>query len=103
MSISAGPAPRPIHFQRSMVFIDGTNLLYRLASPRLRLRGPLSTIFWHQALEGRQLVRTYFYSSAPHLEKAKQVHGENVFDGVRVGGHGRCSSNRRRKLERKRR
>lgn len=85
MATSPPPAPRPIHFQRAMVFIDGTNLFHRLASPRLKLREPLSERFWAACgLEGRQLVRAYLYTSPPHLEAAKLVHGESAFDNTRV-------------------
>ena len=83
--MSAGPAPRPINFQRAMVFIDGTNLFHRLEAEKLRVRRRLADDFWASTvLEGRQLVRTYLYSSKPHLDKARTVHGGAVFEGVRV-------------------
>jgi uncharacterized LabA/DUF88 family protein len=33
---------------------------------------------------GRQVVRTYLYTSAPHLEKAKVRHGPKFATGIRI-------------------
>jgi uncharacterized LabA/DUF88 family protein len=74
--------PRPIQFQKAMVFIDGTNFFHRLAEAKLRLIS-ISGLYRHVA-QGRQIVRAYLYTSAPHYEKAEQVHGKEVFEDVRV-------------------
>lgn len=66
-----------------MVFIDGTNLLYRLAGARLTLTKPLMIIL--KAMLGRrQLQRAYFYTSQPHLDRAMQVHSEVAFQELRI-------------------
>lgn len=75
------PGAQAINFQRAMVFIDGTNLFHRLAAQKLRLKA-LANLGVHFA-QGRQVVRTYLYSSPPHLEKAKVFHGEAAFAGIR--------------------
>lgn len=74
--------PRPIQFQKAMVFIDGTNFFCRLAGAKLRLDS-ISGLYRHVA-QGRQIVRAYLYTSDPFYDKAKLVHGKEVFKDVRV-------------------
>lgn len=72
----------PHEFQRAMIFIDGTNLFHRLQDTKLVVRSfaQLCASF----AKGRQIIHTYLYTSEPHYEKAKKIHGEHAFDGVRV-------------------
>ena len=65
-----------------MVFIDGTNLFYRLESEKLRV-SQLNVLLPH-FLQPRQLVRAYLYTVQQHLDKAKQFHGENFCSEIRV-------------------
>jgi uncharacterized LabA/DUF88 family protein len=81
MGMSYAPLP-PRAFQKAMVFVDGTNLFYRLAGSRLRV-SDLKRIF-PTFLERRQISRIYFYTVEQHLAKAKSLHGEGFFDGIRV-------------------
>jgi uncharacterized LabA/DUF88 family protein len=81
ISISGG-GPSPQSFQKAMVFIDGTNLFYRLEAESLRvssLQGFISPY-----VGGRQLARAYLYTVQQHLDKAQKIHGERFCDGIRV-------------------
>jgi hypothetical protein len=49
--------------QRAMVFFDGTNLFHRLAAAKLNFRGDTLMGIAHRACEGRQQIRSYFYTS----------------------------------------
>jgi len=70
-----------------MVFVDGTNLFYRLEAARLRVQ--LLRAVLNYFIGGRQLLRTYLYTIAEQLERAKTIHGDNFLSGVRVVlGHG---------------
>jgi len=82
MPYGVGIGPQPINFQKTMVFIDGTNLFYRLEAEKFKLKSLIG--IGEYFARGRQLIRTYLYTSPPHYEKAKTVHGENVFREVRV-------------------
>ena len=68
--------------QRAMVFIDGTNLFYRLASAKLKLLS-LSQVL-KNFIGSRQIVRVYLYTSEPHYKKAVGIHGDSIVNGVRV-------------------
>lgn len=71
--------------QRAMVFIDGTNLLYRLERAKLivpRLSKLFTTLFF--VTGGRELVRIYLYSIQKHIEAARQRHGAECFEEIRV-------------------
>lgn len=74
--------PRPHNFQRAMVFVDGTNLIYRLAAAKVRLKRFSELV--RDACGGRQLVRAYLYTSQPHHDRALAVHGPDVFDDLRI-------------------
>jgi uncharacterized LabA/DUF88 family protein len=81
--VVSGPLPaQPIQFNRAMIFIDGTNLIYRLEAMKLRLQ---SFFAMCRQLHGRrQLIRIYFYTTQPHVDRAKLQHGENCFDLIRL-------------------
>lgn len=76
------PIP-PVQFQRAMVFIDGTNLFYRLGGAKLQLKAKLSDIA-KSFVEGRQVVRVYLYTSEPHFATAQKKHGNFIDDDLRV-------------------
>jgi uncharacterized LabA/DUF88 family protein len=82
MVISIAPGAQPKHFQRAMVFVDGTNLFHRLVASKLKLRSLRSMC--HHYCQGRQIVRIYLYTTAPHFEKAKQDYDEKAFEAIRV-------------------
>ncbi len=69
--------------QRVMVFIDGTNLFYRLNDVRLNLTESLAGIVTYYC-EWRQIVRIYLYTVEQHLARAKQFHGKLITDDLRV-------------------
>jgi uncharacterized LabA/DUF88 family protein len=87
MTITVVPQPRParpVEFQRAMVFIDGTNLFHRLAALSLKLRDDGLSQLCASCAGDRQIVRTYIYTSQPHLEKAVTMHGDQFIAGTRV-------------------
>jgi len=65
-----------------MVFIDGTNLFYRLRDAKLRV--PSLKHIVANLIGSRQIVRMYLYTVAPHLADAKKLHGEKFLEGIRV-------------------
>jgi uncharacterized LabA/DUF88 family protein len=66
-----------------MIFVDGTNLIYRLKAARLRV--PSFDKLWGSALgEREKIVRSYFYTSEPHRAAAFETHGAICFDRIRV-------------------
>src|SRR5262249_11336000 len=81
---SVRAAPPPQAFQRAMVFIDGTNLFYRLQPNRLRLKPNALTHIGATGAGGREIVRTYLYTSAPHLERARKDHDPEFANNVRI-------------------
>lgn len=83
MVVMSGPPVQPVRFQKAMVFIDGTNLFYRLRDVKLRLNKPLPHIVG-EYLGGRQIVRIYLYTIQEHLDAAKVAHGDHLTAGVRV-------------------
>ena len=83
MPLSHSPLP-PAAFQKAMIFIDGTNLFYRLAAAKLKVSN-LSVLLSATDLVGsRQISRTYLYTIEHHFEKAKAVHGESFCNEIRV-------------------
>jgi uncharacterized LabA/DUF88 family protein len=76
------PSYPPESFQKAMVFIDGTNLFYRLESKNLKI-SLLKNLF-PPFVAPRRIARAYLYTVEQHLTKAKKVHGENFCDGIRV-------------------
>jgi len=81
MGISHAPLP-PQAFRKAMVFIDGTNLFYRLEACRLKLTKLKD--FFERYVSRRQILRVYLYTVEQHLAKAKAFHGEGFLDGIRV-------------------
>jgi uncharacterized LabA/DUF88 family protein len=65
-----------------MVFIDGTNLFYRLAAEKLIV--PSLAPIIERCIQKRQLIRAYLFTSAPHFEKALKIHGAGLVSEVRV-------------------
>lgn len=81
----SGGGPAPESFQKAMVFIDGTNLFYRLKSAGLKVSA-LSQLFEkHNFLvRRRSIARIYLYTIEQHLSKAKDFHGDQFLSGIRV-------------------
>lgn len=77
-----GAAFPPMAFQKAMVFVDGTNLFYRLKSEKLKVEQlrPLLEDY----VSPRQLARAYLYTVQQHRDEAKQRHGDAFFNGIRV-------------------
>ncbi|MFA6029617.1 MAG: NYN domain-containing protein [Elusimicrobiota bacterium] len=82
MAFGSGVIP-PVQFEKAMIFVDGTNLFYRLASEKLRLERSIRAIF-SEHISRRTLVRTYLYTVKENLEKAVLIHGEHIRRDVRV-------------------
>ena len=77
----------PIAFQKAMVFVDGTNLFCRLRDEKLQVPRLLSVL--EHYVKPRQLVRAYWYTVEKHRIEAREIHGEQFFQGIRVVlGHG---------------
>ncbi len=81
--ISHSPLPAKA-FERAMVFVDGTNLLYRLKHAKLKLKDLLKLCASGKVLERRELIRIYFYSTSKMVEEAKVLYGEDTFKDVQV-------------------
>ena len=77
-----GGAPSPEAFQKAMVFIDGTNLIYRLRAEKLRT-SKLINLF-PQFLSSRRIARVYFYTVEQHFTVALTEHSGGFCDGIRV-------------------
>jgi uncharacterized LabA/DUF88 family protein len=67
-----------------MVFIDGTNLLYRLKANKLRLQARMLQHMCSSVIGGRQVTRTYVYTTEPHWQRAKTDHEADFDAGTRV-------------------
>jgi len=79
----AFPQPYPPRaFEKAMVFIDATNFLNRLREKNLRC-GSIQSMALSVVL-GRELARTYFYTTADKLKKARETHGPHFPDGCRI-------------------
>lgn len=65
-----------------MVFVDGTNLFYRLTAEKLVV--PNLAQFFHALCAPRQLQRAYIYTSKEHLERARAAHGDEFLAGCRL-------------------
>ena len=80
--LGRGPHADVAQTRRAMVFIDGTNLFYRLETAKIKL---LSLFALLRSIEPyREFVRVYLYTTKPHFEKALSVHGQALCEGVRV-------------------
>ncbi|EKV02337.1 hypothetical protein Lepto7375DRAFT_4561 [Leptolyngbya sp. PCC 7375] len=72
-----------LHIQKAMVFIDGTNFRYCLNGSEIKIIKPVHW-FGEIFLEGRQLVRTFFYTCEPHLASLESEHGEDILQTSKV-------------------
>ena len=81
MGISS-PSYPPQAFQKAMVFVDGTNLFFRLAAAKLKV--PSLQVLFPLHVRRRQIARIYLYTVEQQLVKAKQIHGPNLVEGIRV-------------------
>ena len=81
-SVSFGAAPAPLG--NIGIFIDGTNLIYRLESTKLKIDSIKPIVTQHQYLQGRNLTRIYFYTIQHHYDRARELFGASFFDGIRV-------------------
>lgn len=79
-----------MRLQRSMIFIDGTNLFYRLEGARLVIEQLVNVFTTHAYISGdRQVSRIYLYTIQEHLDRAIKRHGPKFTEGIRVVlGHG---------------
>lgn len=83
MGIYISPASYPPEsFQKAMVFVDGTNLFYRLAAEKLRV--PVLKSLFRPYVSNRQVVRVYLYTVEQHLNTAKSSHGKDFCEGIRI-------------------
>lgn len=80
--VSHAPLP-PEAFQRAMVFVDGTNLFYRLES--LKLIVPSFIALLKLCTGRRDLLRAYLYTIREHYEaKGVAIHGTDAFNQIRL-------------------
>ena len=81
MGISVAPFP-PEAFEKAIVFVDGTNLFYRLQDAKLKLTSLKKIIAGY--VGRREILRTYLYTVRQHLERAREFHNAGFLDGARV-------------------
>ena len=72
-----------LQYQRAMVFIDGTNFRYCINGAELKIIKPIHWI-GELFLEGRQLVRTFFYTCEPHLAWFENEHEDSMLQTSKV-------------------
>ncbi|MGD1948057.1 MAG: NYN domain-containing protein [Leptolyngbyaceae cyanobacterium] len=72
-----------LHVQRAMMFVDGTNFQYCFNGSDIKLIKPIHWI-GEIFLEGRQLVRTFFYTCEPHLELIESEHEHDILQTSKV-------------------
>lgn len=65
-----------------MVFIDGSNVLLSIRESGLKISNFYA--LGRLAVGSRQLTRVYVYTSQEKLVAAKELHGEDCFNGCRV-------------------
>ena len=76
------PSYHPKSFQKAMIFVDGTNLFYRLEAQMLRI-SRLRNLF-DRFVDGREIARVYLYTVKEQLLRAKKIHGPNFCDEIRI-------------------
>lgn len=81
--VITNPGVPPVRFDRAMVFIDGTNLFYRLEAERLTLQRGLPDVI-KIFIGGRKNLRIYMYTIQEHLARALSFHGDNISNGIRL-------------------
>ncbi len=72
-----------LQVQKAMVFIDGTNFRYCINGADIKIIKPIHWI-GELFLEGRQLVRTYFYTCEPHLAWLENEHEQDIFQTAKI-------------------
>jgi len=82
MGVLDVPPPRPINFDRSIVFIDGTNTFESLKDNSLKVRSfyELASII----CTPRRVHRVYLYTTQEKLDQAIKVHGTEAFSKCRI-------------------
>lgn len=81
ISVGHGPNVTP---KTAMVFVDGTNLLYRLLDNDLVVPKLQRLVFYTNLFAPPQVARICFYTVPKHFNDAKQRHGPEFFEGIRV-------------------
>jgi len=79
------PGQNMNQLKRVMIFVDGTNLLFRLAAEKLSV-SRLSYLFtqYHLAHRGREIARIYFYTVQQKVDEAEKIHGKDFLEGIRT-------------------
>ena len=72
-----------LNIQRAMVFIDGTNFRYCFNGSEIKIIKPIHWI-GEIFLEGRQLLRTFFYTCEPHLALLESEHSQDILQTSKV-------------------
>ena len=76
---------RLARMQRAIIFIDGTNFLYRLDAEKLIVPNFLAVFTQFTCVaELREIVRVYFYSVEERVQAALKQHGSDCLSGIRV-------------------
>jgi uncharacterized LabA/DUF88 family protein len=78
-------AERLARAQRAMIFVDGTNLFYRLQAEKL-IVPRIHDLFTQFACvaQMREIVRVYLYSVQERVDEALKIHGLSSLQGIRV-------------------
>lgn len=79
--ISSSPTP-PVSFERTMVFIDGSNVFPDFSDAKIKI--PSFYKLAAMMIGSRQLTRVYIYTSQEKVVAAKQLHGKDCFASCRV-------------------
>lgn len=69
--------------QKAMMFVDGTNFRYCLNGSAVKIIKPIHWI-GEIFLEGRQLLRTFFYTCEPHLASLESEHGQDILKTSKI-------------------
>src|SRR3977135_2484977 len=82
--VTFGPLP-PQSFERSIIFVDGTNLFYRFEEMKL-LVGSFYQLFLHfLGGKGRPSIRRIcWYTIEEKYQRTLNVHGDSCLDRIRV-------------------
>lgn len=75
-------APKPIEYEKTMVFIDGSNVFPNLREANIKFHS-----FYNLAVRAskrRMLVRTYVYTTQEKLDDARALHGAECFQDCRI-------------------
>jgi uncharacterized LabA/DUF88 family protein len=83
--ISGSPPLPPQAFQRSMIFVDGTNLFYRFEDMKLGVSSFYD--LFTRIVGGRlrpNIMRICWYTIEEKYQRTLKIHGENCLDKIRV-------------------